>query len=543
MVKQNKMKLNLGSGKDYVLGWVNVDVDTQNKVDVIANLNNRFPFKESSVDEIKAADILEHFTKEDGEKFLKECHRVLKPDGVISIRTHNIYQIFEQFRDDPKVLAYFLYGGTSQTGVFGSHKYGYSRDSLIHVLKKVGFEIVSFNNEETNFLVIAKKIKQKSKKLNVGIIMQSPDIGGAEVYMLSLMECFKRKGDEVYLASNREKFLDKASEISSKTYEIPVIMDIIGDYKGLLKTIILLPFSFIFYLNLLRTFKKDKVDVILMSNFSEKLFVSLLSRLFAIPVVWIEYGRLGPIFKKNFYLPKIIYRLAKNVPKKIIVPSRNTMESLITDARVSLSKLELVPLGVKPGVSKKNSVNRKWGDKFIIGSVSRLTREKGQEYLIRAMPLVLTQIPNARLLIAGDGPDRKYYEDIISSLNLNTKVTLSGFVEDLNSYYDSMDLFVFPTVWDLEGFGLVLVEAMFHKLPVIATKIGPVDEIVDDGRSGILVNSKNVIDLADRIIELAKDSARRDSFAKAGYEKAKNKYSLEKSANHVLDILYDATIT
>ena len=542
MVKNKSIKLNLGSGTDYIDGWVNVDIDTKNKVDVIADLNKKFPFKDNTVDEIKASDILEHFTKEDGEKFLKECHRVLKRGGIMIIRTHNIFQVFSQFKNDPLVLIHFLYGDTKQTDIFGTHKYAYTKDSFNLISKKVGFEIISFEDEETNFKIIVEKIIKPEKKLNIGIIMQSPDIGGAEIYMLSLIDEFIKKGNKILLASNKEKFLIEAKKLNIKTYEIPFVMDIIGNYRGLIKTILLLPFETVYYVNLLYSFKTKKIDVILMSNFTEKLFISILSVFFRIPVVWIEYGRLSTVFKRNFYIPKISYRLLRGIPKQIIVPSKNTSLSLITDARVSLSKIIIVPPGIKEEKSSKNEFLNEWSGNFIIGSVSRLAREKGQEYLINSMPYILKKVPSARLLIIGDGPDKIYFEKLITSLGLVKKIKITGFVKDLSKYYSRMDVFVFPTVWDLEGFGLVLIEAMSHKLPVIANNIGPVPEIIQDGKNGILVDVKNKRDFSDAIVFLAKNPKKKQKMGENGYNKFKDRYTLEKSSSSILKVLYEAAI-
>lgn len=544
---QSKLvRVNLGSGRDYKEGWVNVDVDQSVKVDVVADLSQRFPFNDNSVDELLASDILEHFTKEDGIIFLKECHRVLKIHGKLTIRTHNIFQIFQQFHTDPQVVIHFLYGDTKDTGVFGSHKFAYTKKSLVHTLKLVGFEIDSIIKESTNFLVIAKKKEQKSANLTVGIIMQSPDLGGAETYMLSLISSFITNKDKVIIASNKGKFLTKAKEFRVHTFKLLYIMDIIGNLRGLIKTTILLPFEFIFYIKLLSKFKKNGVQVILMSNFTEKLFVSFVSLFVKIPVVWIEYGRLENVFKRNFYIPKIVYRLLNNIPFKVIVPTKNTMGSLITDARVSLAKIACVPLGISftQFTSTETQIPfSKEKKALFIGNVSRLTTEKGQDYLIKAMKYVVKQIPNARLLLVGDGPDKNNYQKLVSELGLEKYVTITGFVNNLTDYYSVMDIFVFPTVWDLEGFGLVVPEAMSHKLPVVASNLGPVPEIVDDERTGILVKPKDEKALAKAIIDLANNFSKRKKMGEEGYKKVLEYFTLEKSFQKVRDILYEATIT
>lgn len=540
-----QIKLNLGCGKDYKIGWINVDISKECKVDILADLSKEFPFKDNYADEILLSDILEHFTKEDGIVFLKECYRVLKIDGTITIRTHNIFQIIDQFQNDPEVLIHFLYGNTKEDGVFGAHKFAYTNELIKHTLIKIGFENISIKRETTNFLIIAKKSKNTDHKIKIGIIMQSPDIGGAEIYMLSLINYFLHQKNSVIVVSNKEKFLAKAKKLTSQTYVIPMILDIIGNYRGLIKSILLLPYAVSYYSNLLQKFKKEKVSVILMSNFSEKLLVTLLSTFYKIPVVWIEYGRLETVFKKNFYIPKIIYRLLKDIPYAIIVPSKNTMDSLIVDARTSLAKLSLVPLGIPVNLkkrSKPNPILSNLKNKIIIGNVSRLTQEKGQEFLIKAMPIVLKEVPNAYLFVIGDGPDKGNYDQLVTKLHLENSVKITGFVNDIDQYFECMDIFVFPTIWKLEGFGLVLPEAMSYRLPVVATNVGPVPEIVDDEKTGILVNPHDERELAQAIITLAKDPEKRKIFGEYGYAKMKQKYIIEKSASQITEILYEATI-
>lgn len=537
-------RLNLGSGNDYREGWVNVDVAGDYRVDVIADLSKPFPFAADSVDEILASDIVEHFTKEEGEKFLRECYRVLKVHGKLTIRTHNIYQIFQQFKNDPDVLIHFLYGNTEETGVFGAHKFAHTEKTIRTLLERIGFRVLTIDKETTNFLINAEKKAPKTlPKLRIAVIQQTPDIGGAETYMLSLLNALKHEGHTILLASNLDKFLKLGANF--QTYSIPVILDVIGDYKGLIKSILLFPYALYFYISFLRKLKKERVDVILMSGFSEKLLVTALSPFFSIPVVWIEYGRLETIFPRNFYLPKVLYRLVKSIPRKVIVPSKNTMLSLMEDGRVSLSKLTLIPCGVAiPGKKQyiRGEVLPDCENAFIIGNVSRLTKEKGQEFLIHAMPEVIKHIPSAKLLLIGNGPDRSRYSMLIQDLGLEERVIVTGFVSDPYDYYPLMDLFVFPTVWELEGFGVVLPEAMVHHLPIVAARTGPVPEIIDDQKTGILVPPGDSHAIAEAITNFYNNTRKRKELAENGYKKAKEKYTISKVSEKVQAILYEAIL-
>lgn len=537
-------KVNLGSGKDYIQGWVNVDNDREVKADIYADLSGNFPFPTNSITEIKASDILEHFTKEEGTKFLYECWRVLKPRGKIIIRTHNIFQIFKQFSNDPDVLTHFLYGDTSETGIYGAHKYGYTKNSLTKVLKKVGYEIISFDKETTNFLVVARKINVTKIPLKIAIIQDTPDIGGAEIYMHSLVTNFVADRNKVYIATGLDKYFNMYDASNVELEKLPsFVIDIIGDWKGLIKTILYLPYSVFYFTKLLQKYRKEKVDVILMSGFSEKLLVTFISIFIKIPVVWIEYGKLESIFKRNFYLSKIIYRLLKNVPEAIIVPSNNTLSSLIIDARVSLAKLHLVQCGtiVRPLKGTKDNSKKKYNNKIVIGNISRLTREKGQQFIIKAAPIVLRHIKNASFVLVGDGPDKKFYEKLIKKNRLEEKFLITGFANNKNEYLSKMDIFVFPTTWRLEGFGIVAIEAMERGIPVIASNIGPVPEIVDDDITGILFKPGDSRELAKQIVTLSKNKKMRSWLGGNGRKKVVKQYNIERASKRILEILRDST--
>ena len=329
-----------------------------------------------------------------------------------------------------------------------------------------------------------------------------------------------------------------------KLYEIPKILDVCGNVRGLIKSLFYLPFLSYFYYHAF-SFLRDKkqIDVILASGFSEKLLVTFLASFLRIPIVWTEYAPLSPIFQRNFFLPKLFYLLLKNFPKVIIVPTPHTEKSLI-DLHVDKDKLVVIPCGTKrtKQTKKNNTLLQKLGleKHIVIGNVSRLAREKGQEYLIRAMEKVIREVPNVSLLILGQGPDKAYFRALTKELHLTPHVHLLGFKENLESFYNIMDIFVFPTVWSLEGFGLVLIEAMAHRLPVVATDIGPVPHIVEDRRVGLLVPPRNEKALANAIIKLAKDEKMRIQMGKEGHKRVREFYDLTETSASYLRVLYNA---
>lgn len=469
------IKLNLGAGNDHRKGWINADIDPTTNPDQIIDLSKKLPFKDGQIDEILLQDVLEHFTKLDGEKLLKEIRRILKPKAKLTLRVPNVYQVIEQFKDDPQVLMEFVYGTTDQNGVWGAHKHGFDAQSLKETLILAGFDNIEITTETTNFVARATKSTRLPPKPSILVIQQAPDWGGAEEWMLTLVKNWRSQKLSVTCVTNLPKLQKAFRANQASVINLPFVLDIIGNLKGLIKSTILLPYALWWYVRLLSDQRNKGINVIVMSGFSEKMLVTWLAKLFQIPVIWFEYGPLTTVFRRNLFLPKIIYRLTNYLPKKIITISNSTKQNLIIDGRVSLAKLALIPPGVEIPLVKISQTNH---HPITIGHLSRITPEKGQRLLLSAFKIVLKKYPKARLKIAGSGPDEAFLKQQVRIDHIEHAVDFLGFIEDKNKFYQSIDLFVFPGSWAMEGFGIVMIEALAHGLPVAAVNSGPTSEVI-----------------------------------------------------------------
>lgn len=523
------IKLNLGSGKDYIDGWVNVDIEEQYNPDVISDVTQPLPFKDSSVTEIKAFDILEHVTKQQAPVFITECHRVLKVGGKLHLRLPNMFSIIDKYREDPEVMAHFLYGDTSETGVYGAHKAGYTEKSLRRLLTLHGFSSITIDQDDTNYLVEAvKSITSFKEKLTIGIVQQSADYGGAEVYMIRLMEQWKQAGHTMHVATTSGLFEKSSRKIATSVQIHTSIVDIIGDWKGFVKTFGMLPFTYLTYMKILVSFRKNKVDVLVMSEFSERLVLAPLAKALGFKIVWIEYGRPQNTFQRMFPWSKVLFRLVKDLPARIITPTHYVQQSLMTDGRVSLSKIDTIPCGTALSHLKPHSRNKV----PVIGCISRLAREKGQGDLLRAMKQVLKH-NDAELWIIGKGPDEKYLKELAVKLGIADKIHFKGFVKNINEMYNQIDIAVFPSTWELEGFGLVLIEAMANGVPVVASSIGPISEVIGDAAVNYAPGDIN--ELSKQLSALINDTHLQASLKAKGLKRATELYSIELSAYKMIE--------
>ena len=162
-------------------------------------------------------------------------------------------------------------------------------------------------------------------------------------------------------------------------------------------------------------------------------------------------------------------------------------------------------------------------DKKIIISVGRLVHRKGQDKLIEAMPDVLRKIPNAHLLIVGVGPYKNHLEKLVNKLSLKENVTFAGRImyDRLPSYLSAADLFAMPSRsrffgLEVEGLGIVYLEASACGIPVVAGNSGGAPDAVLEGVTGLCVDGTNVAEIASALIEICSDAERASHMGAAG---------------------------
>jgi len=156
----------------------------------------------------------------------------------------------------------------------------------------------------------------------------------------------------------------------------------------------------------------------------------------------------------------------------------------------------------------RNTARRDLGlpvDAAVAGVIARLERQKGVVFFIRALPKVLQQIPNAHFIIAGDGPLRSMLYKEAASLNILSHLHFLGWREDIGRVLAALDVMVLPSLW--EAFGIISLESMAMGVPVIASRVGGIPEVVRDRETGLLVPPGNSDELARAIISLLADPA------------------------------------
>jgi phosphatidylinositol alpha-1,6-mannosyltransferase len=171
---------------------------------------------------------------------------------------------------------------------------------------------------------------------------------------------------------------------------------------------------------------------------------------------------------------------------------------------------------------------------LIVARMQSSERYKGHDELIDAWPLVLTRVPHARLVIAGGGDDLERLRAKVRDANLTASVEFTGFVSDdqLASLYEDAAVFAMPSRG--EGFGLVYLEAMSHGVPCIGSRSDAATEVITDGETGYLVEQSDRGGLADRLVALLSDDARRDAMGAAARRDVTRRFTYDRFASDVL---------
>jgi sugar transferase (PEP-CTERM/EpsH1 system associated) len=179
-------------------------------------------------------------------------------------------------------------------------------------------------------------------------------------------------------------------------------------------------------------------------------------------------------------------------------------------------------------------------DAVVIGTVGRLAEVKDQATLIRAFKLVLEAASSPetqlRLIIAGDGPQRRRLEGLVSKLGLGDFVWMAGNRDDIPDILKLLDIFVLPSLG--EGISNTVLEAMATALPVIATRVGGNPELVEDGVNGYLVAPNDPPNLARTVERLLENKELRDAMGQAGLKKVREQFHWDSTVENYL-ALYD----
>ncbi len=215
---------------------------------------------------------------------------------------------------------------------------------------------------------------------------------------------------------------------------------------------------------------------------------------------------------------------------RILVGSPRVWEDVRRYDAVPASRLLLLPYGIDPAeletdLSREEARGFLSVSGFVLAAVGRLEEQKGQKHLLAAMAGVRRQIPEATLILVGEGRQRQVLEHQARELGLADRVRFLGTRRDLALIYRALDLYVQPSLW--EGLPLALLKAMGAGLPVLATRVGGVMELIEDGVNGRIVAPAEPEALGRVLVELYQRPQLRARLGAAARLTIREHYSLE----------------
>jgi len=258
-------------------------------------------------------------------------------------------------------------------------------------------------------------------------------------------------------------------------------------------------------------------------------------------------------------VPKIIYRRGsaiavensrinryffRRVLTLIIANSQETKRTILAKngSLVPEDKIKVIHNGIQASIFKRNiePIYKAAEGEIVLGCAGRLSVEKGHALLLEMMQHLKEKEIRCKLVLAGDGKLSEVLKSRARSMGVDHLVEFLGFVEHMPSFYNSIDIFLLPSKY--EGFGYVLIEAMASMKPVVAFDVKSSREIVEHGRTGYLIPPNQVLDMADRVLELAADKALREKMGKNGRARVKDLFAFEKNKEEITDLLMPSSL-
>jgi glycosyltransferase involved in cell wall biosynthesis len=230
--------------------------------------------------------------------------------------------------------------------------------------------------------------------------------------------------------------------------------------------------------------------------------------------------------------------LELSLRKSDVITANSTHTANLVTA-VSQRTAEIIPWGATVKVESSREPQAQAVPLLLFSG--RLIERKGVNFLLRAMPAILARRP-VRLVITGDGHYRREWEDLARELGLNGTVTFAGFVsnEELGSLFRSCSIYVHPAIYDsrgdTEGLGVVLVEALSNRKPVVASNVGGIVDVIKDGETGLLVPEQDPEAIAKAVLRLLENPEYAEQLGEQGCAYAMDYFNWDRIIDRYEDI-------
>jgi len=368
--------------------------------------------------------------------------------------------------------------------------------------------------------------------MRIAHLIKAAQIGGAERYLLILLKHLRQRGHDVHLLL----LVEKATPMDH-------LVTLAQQHGILVERIPIRSNMDVMVINRIRgQLRKIKPDILHTHLIHADTFGVPAGRLARVPAI-ITGRHNDNEFRKRSLIKAVNNMVWKRVKAGIVV-SEALKQFLSEVENAPQDKLHVVNYGIEHQSmtpdeqtearrALRNQLNLS-EDTVLLGMACRLIEQKGVTYALQAMKQLVNDYPDCHLVIAGDGELREDLMIESSQMGLDKRVQFIGWQNDVPMMLAGLDIFLMPSLW--EGFGLVMLEAMSKRLPVVGSHVSAIPEVVSHGETGILVPPKNPEALADALRILLDDRPLRTHMGLVGEDRLEQHFTAKHMTDKTLNI-------
>jgi glycosyltransferase involved in cell wall biosynthesis len=292
----------------------------------------------------------------------------------------------------------------------------------------------------------------------------------------------------------------------------------------------------------LRAFLRREQASLIHAHQYTPFFYAVASRFLASgqPILFTEHGRHFPDYPRRKRM--IFNRVLLRRRDRVIGVGEAVRQALIANEGIPAQRVGVIYNGIDLkrftlGSDERDELRQTLGldpGTLTVIQVARLDYLKDHLTAVRTMGRVVRQVPDVRLLLVGDGPERPAIQALVEELGLTEQVRFLGLRKDVERLLRAADLFLLTSI--SEGIPLTVIEAMALGLPVVSTRVGGVPEVVEDGRTGLLTTAADDTALSAAVLKLAADPELRTRLGQCGRERACSMFSEVQMAGRYRDL-------
>ena len=372
-----------------------------------------------------------------------------------------------------------------------------------------------------------KSVNASQKK--VAFVCFSSSLGGLELSTLRLARAMGRKGVSVFVVVPHSSALEERA-LKNGLRILPLSLRLkYGDLAASVR--------------LGRFFNQQNIDVAVLMQ-SKDIHIASFASFIHPQTKLVFYQQMDSGYNKRDLVHSMVFsRLSLWISL-----TQGMMNKVLKFTRMPVEKVRVVPLGTdldefNPKHFGKSAARKSFAlpqNRRIVGVLGRLDAQKGQETLLRSIPEVIKNHPNVLFVIAGDETAgetgyKAHLEDLCCTLKIERHVRFLPFTDDVPRFMATLDVFVLPSF--AETFGLVVLEAMAMKLPIIATNAGGLPEIITNNKTGLLIEPKDSTALAGAVHRILGNKSLSIALAQSARKEALKRYDFEICVDNLIGLL------